>query len=84
MGTTLINSEAENARIVTRYELAEDEGTAIHRAWQVEPGQTLFAVPNALTRAGNDNALPLESRHKLQTLGGRLTDLSATGRWIDN
>lgn len=71
-------------RIVTRYELAEDEGAAIHRAWQVEPGKTLFAVINALTRAGNDNALALESRHKLQTLGGRLTDLSATGRWIDN
>ncbi|MBK8205295.1 MAG: DUF932 domain-containing protein [Planctomycetes bacterium] len=71
-------------RIVTRYELAEDEHTAVNRAYQIEPGQTLYNVINALTRAGNDNVLTLESRHKLQTLGGRLTDLSATGRWIDN
>lgn len=70
-------------RIVTRYELAEDESQAVNRAYHVEPGQSLYNVINALTRAGNDNALALESRHKLQTLGGRLTDLSATGRWID-
>lgn len=25
----------------------------------------------------------LERRHKLQTLGRRLTDLSVTGRWMD-
>lgn len=83
-GIKVAEPEKALERIVNRYELAEDEGAAIHRAWQVEPGKTLFAVINALTRAGNDNALALESRHKLQTLGGRLTDLSATGRWIEN
>jgi len=36
------------------------------------------------TRSGSDAALAIDSRHKLQTLGGRLTDLSATGRWIEN
>ncbi len=79
-------AEPEKAldRIVGRYELGEDEGVAIRSAYQQEPGQTLYNVINALTRAGNDNALALESRHKLQTLGGRLTDLSAAGRWIDN
>lgn len=79
-------NEPEKAleRVITRYELVEEEGAAVNRAYQVEPGQTLYNVINALTRAGNDNALALESRHKLQTLGGRLTDLSATGRWIDN
>jgi hypothetical protein len=71
-------------RIVSRYELAEEEGGAVVRAFGTEPGDTLFHVINALTRAGNDNALPVESRHKLQNLGGRLTDLSATGRWLDN
>ena len=71
-------------RIVTRYELAEDEGAAVNRAYHTEPGDTLYAVINALTRAGNDSALAIDSRHKLQTLGGRLTDLSATGRWIEN
>ncbi|MEZ5993597.1 MAG: DUF932 domain-containing protein [Planctomycetota bacterium] len=71
-------------RIATRYELAEVEHAAVNRAYDVEPGDTLYDVINALTRAGNDTALAIDSRHKLQTLGGRLTDLSATGRWIDN
>ena len=71
-------------RIVSRYELVQDEGAAVNRAYNVEPGQTLYNVINALTRAGNDPTLTIDSRHKLQTLGGRLTDLSATGRWLDN
>ncbi|MBZ0137641.1 MAG: hypothetical protein K8I27_14845 [Planctomycetes bacterium] len=71
-------------RVISRYELAEEEGEAVHRAYGVEPGESLYAVINALTRAGNDTALAIDSRHKLQTLGGRLTDLSATGRWIEN
>ncbi|MCC7510096.1 MAG: hypothetical protein IT464_12110 [Planctomycetes bacterium] len=83
-GIQIKEPEKALERVITRYELPEDEGAAIRRAYQCEPGETLFAVINSLTRAGNDAALALESRHKLQTLGGRLTDLSATGRWLDN
>lgn len=71
-------------RIVTRYELAEPEAAAVTRAFTVEPGHTLYAVINALTRAGNDATLDLQSRHKLQSLGGRITELSGTGKWLDN
>jgi hypothetical protein len=79
-------SQPEQAleRVAQRYELAEPESEAVHNAYRREPGETLFHVINALTRAGNDNALPVDSRHKLQSLGGRLTDLSATGLWLDN
>jgi hypothetical protein len=83
-GIQVTEPEKALERIATRYELAEDEGAAVNRAFGIEPGNTLYSVINALTRAGNDSALALESRHKLQTLGGRLTDLSATGRWLDN
>lgn len=72
------------SRIAARYELSAPESDATVRAFDVEPGHTLYAVINALTRAGNDSTLTLDSRHKLQTLGGRLTDLSATGRWLEN
>jgi hypothetical protein len=71
-------------KVFTRYELPEPEGIAVRRAWDHEPGPNLYAIINALTRAGNDTSLPLEARHRLQALGGRITDLSATGRWLDN
>lgn len=71
-------------RVISRYELTEGEGAAVKHAYEVEPGDTLYALINSLTRAGNDTTLGIDSRHKLQSLGGRLTDLSATGRWIDN
>jgi len=83
-GVMVREPEQALERIVSRYELIDDEGEAVKRAYRCEPGETLFNVINALTRAGNDDALAIESRHKLQTLGGRLTDLSATGRWLDN
>jgi len=83
-GVMVKEPEQALERIVSRYELIDDEGEAVKRAYRCEPGETLFNVINALTRAGNDDALPIESRHKLQTLGGRLNDLSATGRWLDN
>lgn len=83
-GIQVAEPEMALDRIATRYELAAEEHEATKRAYAVEPGNSLYDVINALTRAGNDTALGIDSRHKLQSLGGRLTDLSATGRWIDN
>ncbi|MBZ0134999.1 MAG: hypothetical protein K8I27_01345 [Planctomycetes bacterium] len=72
-------------RIVTRYELSEGEDSAIRKAFLWEPGHTLWHVVNSLTRAGNANDLPLDSRHRLQELGGRITSLASEGRrWLDN
>ncbi|MCA8937465.1 MAG: hypothetical protein KDB68_14815 [Planctomycetes bacterium] len=72
-------------RIASRYELTKPEHEAANRAFEVEPGDTLYAVINSLTRAGNDDALALDSRHRLQELGGRITSLASEGRrWLDN
>lgn len=72
------------AKLAERYELVEDEAAALRVAFNVEPGESLYAVVNAITRAGNSEHLPLPSRHKLQTLGGRIVDLVASGkRWLD-
>lgn len=71
-------------RITARYELDEAEVAPINRAFEVEPRNRLLDLVNALTRGGNDDALPLTSRVKLQELGGRIIDLAAQGRWIDN
>lgn len=72
-------------RIASRYELTKPEHEATNRAFEIEPGETLYAVINSLTRAGNDDELALDSRHRLQELGGRLTTLASEGRrWLDN
>lgn len=70
--------------IAQRYELSEDESAAVQYAYTVEPGNSLYAVINSVTRAGGSSSLTLDSRHKLQSLGGILTELSSTGKWIDN
>ena len=72
-------------RIASRYELTKPEHDAANRAFEVEPGDNLFMVINAVTRGGNDDQLSLDSRHRLQELGGRLTALASEGRrWLDN
>lgn len=71
--------------IASRYELTKPEHEATNRAFEVEPGDTLYSVINSLTRAGNDDELSLDSRHRLQELGGRITSLASEGRrWLDN
>ena len=71
-------------RISERYHLDDGEKEAMHRAFHREPGDTLFSVIQAVTGSGNDPALGIESREKLQELGGRLLELASSGRrWID-
>lgn len=72
------------AKIASSYDFTADEITAMNRAFSVEPEDTMFGVINALTRAGNDTKLTLDSRHTMQKTGGRVTELIATGKWLDN
>lgn len=73
------------AKVAERYELSEAEALATRSAFNVEPAESRYAVINAVTRAGNDGALSIDSRYKLQTVGGRLVELSSQGRrWLDN
>ena len=71
-------------RIGERYHLADDEKRAMQQAFHREPGNSLFEVIQAVTGAGNDRALGIDSREKMQELGGRLLELASSGRrWID-
>ncbi len=71
-------------RISERYHLADDEKKAMHQAFHREPGDSLFEVIQAVTGAANDRALGIDSREKMQELGGRLLELASSGRrWID-
>ena len=70
-------------RIEQRYQLSPPQRRAVREAFQVEPGETLVEVINAVTRAGNAPSLPLEERAELQELGGRLLSLAEAGhRWL--
>ena len=65
-------------------ELGDEELEAVRRAFLVEPESTLYGTINALTRAGNDPVLSVESREKCQEVGGRILELASKGtRWLD-
>ena len=71
-------------RIASRYKLDDAEQEAVHVAFETEPGDSLWSVIHALTRAGNNAALSVGSREKLQRTGGRILELAERGtRWID-
>lgn len=71
-------------RVVQKFELTKAQHEAIKTAFDIEPGDTLYAGINAVTRAGNAEPLDLDSRRQLQEVGGRMLELAAAGsRWIN-
>ena len=72
--------------IAKRYSFTSEQERAIKEAFYIEPDNTMFGVVNALTRAGNNTTLTVDSRHSLQKTGGRITELvsAGNGKWIDN
>jgi hypothetical protein len=70
-------------RIAQRYGLGQLQRRAIDRAFDVEPGGSLFEVINAVTRAANGPSLSLAERSELQEVGGRMLGLAEAGhRWL--
>jgi hypothetical protein len=43
--------------------LTKKEAESVSCAWEIEPGETMFSVINACTRAGQDRDLSGEERH---------------------
>lgn len=71
-------------RVVSRHDLTKRQGTAIREAFGIEPGDTLYAAINAITRAGNDIRLDLEARRQLQELGGSILEAAERGsKWLN-
>jgi hypothetical protein len=74
--------EAALKRLEERHQLTAELAKEVESAFAVEPGDTMFDLINAFTRAGNAPTLPLEDRAKLQELGGRILDGAERGRWL--
>lgn len=71
-------------KVATRYSLTEAQLQAISDAFVIEPGDTMYHAVNAFTRAGNAETLPIEYRHNLQELGGRILENSTHGTaWLN-
>ena len=69
-------------KIEEHYGLEPEEMEEVWAAWPAEAGDTFFHLVNTITRAANAPTLSLESRERLQALGGKLVELGAQGRWL--
>jgi len=58
-----------------QFQLTRKEGETVTRAWEIEPGNTMFSVINAYTRAAQDHELSGEERHRLERIGGQILAL---------
>ena len=55
-----------------QYQLTENEQAAVEWGWLWEPGNTMFHILNAYTRAAMYNGLAAASSYRLQAVGGQI------------
>jgi hypothetical protein len=55
-----------------QFQLTKHEQKAVAWGWLWEPGNTMFHVVNAYTRAAMYNGLPANSSYRLQAVGGQI------------
>ena len=55
-----------------QFQLAEQEQQAVDWGWLWEPGETMYHIVNAYTRAAMFNGLPAASSYRLQSVGGMI------------
>ena len=58
-----------------QFNITKKEAEGISRAWETEPGMTMFNVINAYTRAAQDPTLTAEESYKLERVGGLILSL---------
>ena len=68
-----------------QYQLTKEEQESVKSAWEHEEGGSMYSVVQSYTRAANDSGkLALESRVKLQRIGGSIVEnIRRTGRWLN-
>ena len=55
-----------------QFTLTKKEAEAVTKAWEAEPGMTMFNVIGAYTRAAHDGDLTAEESYKLERIGGMI------------
>jgi hypothetical protein len=59
-----------------QFQLTRKESEAVEGAWALEPGDTMFAVINAYTRAAQGEGMSSEETTRLERIGGRILALT--------
>lgn len=72
-------------KITERYELTKAQRAAMGEAFAAEPGDRMYHVLNALTRAGTHSGLPVDAAQRLSFLGGSMLDQIEKGsyHWLE-
>ena len=58
-----------------QFQLTEKEQEAVDWGWGWEPGETMFHIINAYTRAAMFSGLPASSAYRLQSVGGQILSM---------
>jgi hypothetical protein len=58
-----------------QFQLTEKEQEAVEWGWMWEPGNTMYHIVNAYTRAAMFNGLPAASSYRLQSVGGMILSM---------
>ena len=59
-----------------QFQLAEQEQEAVNWGWLWEPGETMYHIVNAYTRAAMFNGLAAASSYRLQAVGGQILSMA--------
>ena len=54
---------------------AQQDIELVKKAYYREPGETMYSVVQAYTSAANESGISLDSRYKLQRIGGTIVNL---------
>ena len=58
-----------------RFQITKNEAEVVEMAWGQEPGETMFSIINAYTRAAQFSELTAEESYKLERVGGLILAL---------
>jgi len=68
--------------VTDRFRLTGDDNERINEAFRIEPGERVYDIINAATRASNGDNLPLDRRVRLQDVGGRMVAMK-NYKWLN-
>jgi len=58
-----------------QFGINKTEAEVVKRAWESEPGDTMFAIINAYTRSAQEPGLAAEDAYRLEKIGGRILSM---------
>ena len=73
--TPVVNPFGTIESLSRQYGLGKTESEAVKAAWELEPGETMFAIINSFTRAAQAETLSVEQSYALEKVGGAVLSM---------